>query len=252
MRKILFTLSATLLASASALAQTDTLAVGHKEEVKVIRSGLGWDFSLIEKKRRKTYLGINIRAQATAGWNFILDKPSDMNMKWVSTYELGLEPLHFVFEPANKWKLTLSMGYLFNRYTFRDCMMTTPSEGTTKIVPVPDGCSIQTSSIYTHSGIFTLMAKYQPAKNHSIGLGISWIGRTMDECYYKSKLNMPDGTTVTDMNEMPIQRNLLGIKAEYMYIDRIGFYLRYIPTRVFRKDHAPNFQQLCVGLQVRL
>lgn len=228
----------------------------EKEEIittsKNVGSGLGWDFSLLEGRNSTPQIELSLRAQMYAGWNFMLNKPSDMKQNWFKSYEAGIDIFHVAFYPrSNKWWLSADWGIVLSQYRFKDNMMTTASDGTIVMAPYPDGSSSQSSAFRTLSGGLTFMGHYQLAKEHSVGLGLVWNSKIMDNCSYKTKYSLSDGTPVTDMNELPIRSNLLSIKAEYMFIDKIGLYLRYTPMSIFKKDKAPKFSELNVGFQVR-
>lgn len=228
----------------------------EKEDVtttsKNVGSGLGWDFSLLEGRNSTPQIELSLRAQMYVGWNFMLNKPSDMKQNWFKSYEGGIDIFHLAFYPrSNKWWLSADWGIVLSQYCFKDNMMTTAPDGTVVMAHYPDGSSSQSSSFRTLSGGLTFMGHYRLAKEHSIGLGLVWNSKVMDNCSYKTKYSLPDGTYVTFMNELPIRSNLLSLKAEYMFIDKVGLYLRYTPMSIFKKDKAPKFSELNVGLQVR-
>lgn len=228
----------------------------EKEEVtttsKNVRSGLGWDFSLLEGRNSTALTELSLRAQMYVGWDFMLNNPSDMKQNWFKSYEAGIDIFHVAFYPrTSKWWLSIDWGIVLSQYRFKDNMMTTAPDGTIVMAPYPDGSSSQSSSFRALSGGLTFMGHYQLAKEHSIGLGLVWNSKITDNCSYKTKYKLPDGTSVTDMNELPIRSNLLSIKAEYMFIDKVGLYLRYTPMSIFKKDKAPKFTELNVGLQIR-
>lgn len=291
MKRMIITSLVAALFAANANAQTDTLVVSQPEEVKVIttgdtlnisiegskdnplyyynktvavdqgkeeitttsenvNSGLGWDFSLLE--RNTLQIEMSLRAQMYAGWNFLLSSPADMKTNWFKSYEGGIDIFHLAFYPrTSKWWVSVDWGIVLSQYRFKDNMMTTASDGTIVMAPYPDESSSQSSSFRTLSGALTFMGHYRLAKEHSIGLGLVWNSKIMDNCSYKTKYTLPDGTAVTDMNELPIRSNLFSIKAEYMFVDRVGLYLRYTPMSIFKKDKAPRIGELNVGLQVR-
>ena len=227
-----------------------------KEEItttsKNVGSGVGWDFSLLEGRNSTTLIELSLRAQMYAGWNFMLNSPSDMKLNWFKSYEGGIDIFHLAFYPrANKWWLSADWGIVLSQYRFKDNMMTTASDGTIVMAPYPDESRSQSSAFRTLSGAITFMGHYQLAKEHSIGLGLVWNSKITDNCSYKTKYTLPEGTYVTDMNELPIRCNLLSIKTEYMFGDKVGLYLRYTPMSIFKKDKAPKFSELNVGLQVR-
>lgn len=228
----------------------------EKEEVtttsKNIRSGLGWDFSLLERSNSTPQIELTLRAQVYAGWNILLGRPSDMKQKGTRSFECGLDFMHFVFRPrTDKWRVTLDWGFALNQYRFKRNMMTTATDGTIVMEPYPEESRSANSFFRTMSSGLTLMGHYQFAKNHSVGLGVMWNAKLGDNCYYKTKYKLSDGTSIVDMNELPIRRNLFSIKAEYMFEDKIGLYLRYTPMSIFKKDKAPTFSELNVGLQMR-
>ena len=219
---------------------------------KNVGSGLGWDFSLLEGENSTTLIELSLRAQMYVGWNFMLNNPSDMKQNWFKSYEGGIDIFNLAFYPrSNKWWLSADWGIVLSQYRFKDNMMTTAPDGTIVMAPYPDGSSSQSSAFRTLSGGLTVMGHYRLAKEHSIGLGLVWNSKIMDNCSYKTKYTLSDGTSVTDMNELPIRSNLLFIKAEYMFINKVGMYLRYTPMSIFKKDKAPKFSELNVGLQVR-
>ena len=227
-----------------------------KEEItttsKNVGSGLGWDFSLLEGKNAIPKIELSLRAQMYVGWNFMLNNPSDMKQNWFKSYEGGFDIFYLAFYPrSNRWWLSADWGIVLSQYRFKNNMMTTASDGTIVMAPYPDGSNSQSSAFRTLSGGLTFMGHYRLAKEHSIGLGIVWNSKIMDNCSYKTKYTLPDGTNVTDMNELPIRSNLLSIKAEYMFIDKVGLYLRYTPMSMFKTNKAPKFNELNVGLQVR-
>lgn len=228
----------------------------EKEEVtttsKNVGSGLGWDFSLLEGRNSTPQIELSLRAQMYVGWNFMLNKPSDMKQNWFKSLEAGIDIFHLAFYPRNnKWWMSIDWGIVLSQYRLKDNMMTTAPDGTIVMAPYPNESSSQSSSFRTLSGGLTFMGHYQLAKDHSIGLGLVWNSKLMDNCSYKTKYTLPDGTSVTDMNELPVRSNLFSIKAEYMFINRVGIYLRYTPMSMFKTDKAPKFNELNVGLQVR-
>lgn len=228
----------------------------EKEEITTISknagSGLGWDFSLLEGKNSTTLIELSLRAQMYAGWNFMLNKPSGMTQSGFKSYEGGLDIFHLAFYPrTDTWWLSADWGIVLSQYRLKDNRMTTAPDGTIVMAPYPDDSSKQSSAFRTLSGGLTFMGHYRLAKEHSIGLGLVWNSKIRDNCSYKTKYTLPDGTPVTDMNELPIRSNLLALKAEYMYIDKVGLYLRYTPMSMFKKDRAPRFHELNLGLQVR-
>ncbi len=228
----------------------------EKEDItttsKNVGSGLGWDFSLLEGRNSTTLIELSLRAQMYVGWNFMFNNPSDLKQNLFKSYEGGIDIFHLAFYPrSNKWWLSTDWGIVLSQYRFKDNMMTTASYGTIVMSPYPDGSSSQSSAFRTLSGGITFMGHYRLAKEHSIGLGLVWNSKIMDNCSYKTKYTLPDGTPVTDMNELPIRSNLLSVKAEYMFIDKVGLYLRYTPMSIFKTDKAPKFSELNVGLQVR-
>lgn len=228
----------------------------EKEEVtttsKNVGSGLGWDFSLLEGRNSTPEIELSLRAQMYVGWNFMLNKPSDIKQNWFKSYEGGIDIFHLAFYPrSNKWWLSTDWGIVLSQYRFKDNMMTTAPDGTIVMAPYPDGSSSQSSAFRTLSGGLTFMGHYRLAKEHSIGLGLVWNSKIIDNCSYKTKYMLPDGASVTDMNELPIRSNLLSIKAEYMFADKVGLYLRYTPMSILKTDKAPKFNELNVGLQVR-
>lgn len=217
-----------------------------------VRSGLGWDFSLIENSHSTPTLEVSVRGQLYAGWNIALGAPSGMKTKWFPTTEVGIDLLHFKFMPrTDKWWATLRMGFQFSRYVFKDCMMQTVPDGTFRIAPFPDGSSSQSASFITLGGTMTLMGHYRLGKKHSIGLGAVWRVLSDDNCSFKSKYTLSDGTPVIDMNELPQRRHQFAIQAEYMFDNQAGFYIRYTPMSILKKGIAPSFQQLTVGAQIR-
>lgn len=228
----------------------------EKEEVtttsKNVGSGLGWDFSLLEGRNSTALTELSLRAQMYVGWNFMLNNPSDMKQNWFKSYEAGIDIFHLAFYPRTiKWWLSADWGIVLSQYRFKDNMMTTASDGTIVMAPYPDGSSSQSSSLRTLSGGLTFMGHYRLAKEHSVGLGLVWNSKIMDNCSYKTKYTLSDGASITDMNELPIRSNLISFKAEYMFMDRIGLYLRYSPMSIFKNGKAPKFNELNVGFQVR-
>lgn len=228
----------------------------EKEDVtttsKNVGSGLGWDFSLLEGRNSTPVVELSLRAQMYVGWNFLLNKPSGVRQNWIKSYEGGIDIFHLAFYPrSNKWWISTDWGIVLSQYRFKNNMMTTTPDGRIVMVPYPDESSSHSSSFRTWSSSLTFMGNYRLAKEHSIGLGLVWNSKVIDNCSYKTKYTLSDGTSVTDMNELPIRRNLLSIKAEYMFADKIGLYLRYTPMSIFKKDKAPRFSELNVGLQVR-
>lgn len=228
----------------------------EKEEVtttsKNIRSGLGWDFSLLERRNSTPQIELTIRAQMYAGWHILLGRPSDMKQKCARSFECGIDIMHFVLHPrTDKWWLSLDWGLVLNQYRFKRNMMTTAPDGTIVMEPYPEESHSKNSFFRTLSSGLTLMGHYQFAKDHSLGLGLMWNSKIGDNCHYKTKYKLSDGTTVVNMNELPIRSNLLSIKAEYMFQNYIGLYLLYTPMSIFKKDKAPKFSELNIGLQMR-
>lgn len=234
-----------------------TVVTDHSQEEvtttsKNVGSGLGWDFSLLEGRNTAPRMEVSLRPQIYAGWNFLLNNPSDMKLDWAKSIEAGFDIFHIAFYPrTDKWWLSLDWGILASTYQFKHNMMTTASDGTIIMAPYPDGSSSQSSSFRTLSSNLTLMGHYRLAKEHSIGLGLVLNSKTIDNCSYKTKYALPDGTAITDMNELPVHSNILAIKAEYMFADRFGIYLRYTPMSIFKKGNAPDFRELSAGFQVR-
>lgn len=72
-----------------------------KEEItttsKNVGSGVGWDFSLLEGRNSTTLIELSLRAQMYAGWNFMLNNPSDMKLNWFKSYEGGIDIFHLAF-----------------------------------------------------------------------------------------------------------------------------------------------------------
>lgn len=228
----------------------------EKEEVtttsKNIRSGLGWDFSLIEGRNSTPQLELTIRAQMYAGWTILLGRPSDMKQRCARSLECGLDLMHFVLRPrTDKWWLSLDWGCVLNQYRFKRNMMTTATDGTIVMEQYPEDSRSRNSFFRTLSSGLTLMGHYQFAKNHSVGLGVIWSSKMGDNCHYKTKYKLSDGTTVVDMNELPIRRNLFSIKAEYMFDSNIGMYIHYTPMSILKKEKGPKFSELNFGLQMR-
>lgn len=228
----------------------------EKDEVTTtsqnVGSGLGWDFSLLERQKKTSLLELSVKAQMYVGWNFVLDNSSNMKQNWCKSYEGGLDIFHLIYYPrSSKWWLSVDWGIVLSQYRFKDNMMTTASDGTIVMTPYPDGSSSQSSSLRTLSGSLAFMGHYRPAKEHSVGLGLVWNSKIMDNCSYKTKYTLSDGSKVIEMNELPIRSNLFSIKAEYMFADKVGLYLRYTPMSMFKTDKAPKFNELNVGLQVR-
>lgn len=228
----------------------------EKEEVtttsKNVGSGLGWDFSLLEGRNSTALTELSLRAQMYVGWDFMLNNPSDMKQNWFKSYEAGIDIFHLTFYPRTiKWWLSADWGIVLSQYRFKDNMMTTASDGTIVMAPYPDGSSSQSSSFRTLSGGLTFMGHYRLTKEHSVGLGLVWNSKIMDNCSYKTKYTLSDGASITDMNELPIRSNLISFKAEYMFMDRIGLYLRYSPMSIFKNGKAPKINELNVGFQVR-
>ena len=217
-----------------------------------VGSRLGWDFSLIEDRNSTAEIELGFVTQLSAGWNVLLGKPSEMKTKWFPTQDLGIDIFRLAVRPAKtKWWVSLDWGALINQYHLKDCMMTASQDGSVGIFQYPEGSSSRSSHFQTVSSNLTLMGHYYISKNNSLGLGISWNERIMDNGSYKTKYTLSDGTKVVDMNELPIRRNLFSIKAEYMMDNRYGFYLRYTPMSMFHKGKGPSFQQLALGFQVR-
>lgn len=228
----------------------------EKEEVtttsKNIRSGLGWDFSLLERRNSTPQLELTIRAQMYAGWNILLGRPSDMKQRCARSLECGLDLMHFVYHPrTDKWWMSLDWGCVLNQYRFKKNMMTTAPDGTVVMEPYPEESRSKNSFFRTLSSGLTLMGHYQFAQRHSVGLGLMWSSKMGDNCHYKTKYKLSDGTTVVNMNELPIRRNLFSIKAEYMFDSKIGLYLHYTPMSILKKDKGPKFSELNFGLQMR-
>lgn len=221
---------------------------------KNAKSGLGWDFSLIESDngRNPWRLYAEIRPQLYAGWNIPLGKPSDMRLKWFPSREAGLDIARFAFRPrTGKWGISLDWGIMMSEYHFKDCMMTMADNGNISMSQFPEGSSEQSSYMRTVSLSFTLMGRYRIGKQDEIGLGVTWNEQTSNGCYYKTKYKLSDGSSIVDMNEIPVLQNRFSIKAEYMFDHVGGIYLRYTPMSILKKSKAPNFQQLTLGLQVR-
>lgn len=217
-----------------------------------IGSGLGWDFSLLEGSNSTPQIELALKAQLYAGWNVLLSNPSDMRLKWRPSYEAGIDIFHLVFYPrTSKWWVSADWGIVLNQHRFKNNMMTTASDGTIVMAPYPEESSSRSSAFRTLSGAVTFMGHYRFAKEHSVGLGLTCNTKLKDNCSYKTKYTLSDDTPVIDMNELPIRKNLLSIKAEYMYTDKIGLYLRYTPMSTFKKGKAPDFTELNIGLQVR-
>lgn len=218
-----------------------------------VRSGLGWDFSLIESKKSRTLLDLLIKANIYAGWNFLLDKPTAMKTNPFLSPECGIDLFHLKFHPrTDKWWISLDFGALLSWYEFKNCMMTTEQDGTVSMKPFPEESTSQSSKFMTISGALSLMWHYRIYKTSSLGLGVVWIPRVTDNCNYKTKYALSDGTAVTDMNELPINRNLVSIKAEYLLGNKAGLYIRYTPTPILKKGKAPHCQQINVGVQLNL
>lgn len=228
----------------------------EKEQVTAssrnVRSGLGWDFSRIEDNTSCTQIELSLQPQLYAGWSFALGKPSDMKLKGWSTYEAGLDILHLGVMPGRKnWWVSLDWGILMSRYYLKDCMMQTAADGSVTISPYPDGSGNESSFFRTLSSSLTLMWHHHVGKKSSLGLGVSWISSSLDNCNYKTQYDLSDGTHIVDMNELPIRGNLFSIKAEYMFARHTGLYLRYTPMSILSKCKGPRFQQLNLGLQLK-
>lgn len=228
-----------------------------KEEITTTsrnaESGLGWDFSLIESKKSRTLLELLIKANMYVGWNFLLDKPTAMKTNPFLSPEFGIDIFHLNFHPrTDKWWLSLDFGALLSWYNFKKSMMTTDPDGTVVMAAFPDESTSQSSKFMTISGALSLMWHYRVYKTSSFGLGVVWTPRVTDDCSYKTKYTTSDGISVTDMNELPINRNPVSIKAEYLLGNKVGLYIRYTPTPILKKGRAPHCQQLNVGVQLRL
>lgn len=217
-----------------------------------VGSSLGWDFSLLEQRESTSQISLNLRAQLYAGWGIPLGIPSGMSFKGAKNLEAGLDIFQLKFLPRSaKWSVSLDWGMMFNNYHLKNCMFTSPAEGTVAVTPFPTDAESCSSSFFTLSSNLMLMGHYHFGKSHQLGLGLGWQAQVLNNCYFKTKYTQADGTRVTEMNELPLQRNQLFIKAEYMY-GRVGFYLRFMPLSLLKKDKAPSFEQMSVGFQVRL
>lgn len=219
---------------------------------KDVGSHLGWDFSLLEGNATTSEIVLSLKAQLYVGWNILMNTTTDMKLKGFSSYEAGIDIFHLSYYPrSNRWWLSADWGIVLSRYYFKDRMMTAASDGITAMSMFPNGSSSQSSLLQTLGGNLTLIGHHRLAKEHSVGLGVTWSEKVMDNCYYKSKYTLSDGSSITDMNEAPIRSNLFSIKAEYMFADQIGLYLRYSPMSVLKTEKAPGFKQINVGFQVR-
>lgn len=216
-----------------------------------ISTSIGWDFSLVEKDKSDMVLDLYFCPQFSLGWNIPLGKPADMKLKGIRSGEFGLDICRFRYIPSgSRWKFCLYYGFLFNRYVFKKSMMTSSSDGNVFFTPYPDEVNSRSSATNALSSNLTLMTHYQLKKNREVGLGIALTNPLMMHCLYKSKYKLPDGTSVVDMYELPMRRSLFSIKAEYMF-RQFGFYLRYTPMSILKKDKGPSFQQLSLGLQMK-
>ena len=216
-----------------------------------VGSSLGWDFSLLEQRNSTPQISLNLRSQLYAGWAIPLGTPSGMSFKGAKNLEAGLDIFQLKFLPRSaKWSASLDWGLQFNNYHLKNCMFTSPTEGTVNVKPFPADTKSCSSSFFTLSSNLMLMGHYHFGKSHQVGLGLGWQAQAMYHNYFKTKYTQSDDTRVTEMNELPLQKHQFFIKAEYMY-DRAGFYLRFMPLPLLQKDKGPAFEQMSIGFQVK-
>lgn len=226
----------------------------EKEEVTRTSSHglLGWDFSRIENDASTSEIEISLGTSMGFGWNTLLGKPDGMKMKWSSTVEASIGIAQLRFTPArSSWWFTFDWGFNFTQYRLKHCMIASTGDMKAEVAPFADNASGGKSMFYAMSGEFTLMAHRYIGKHNHVGLGLVCNEMSDKYCMYKTSYTLDDGTKVKMMDDINTRSYLFGIKAEWMFFDNMELYAKYTATPLFKKDCGPSFRQLSVGLQLR-
>lgn len=174
--------------------------------------------------------------------------PGDIEFAPFRSWEINWTLLQYDYTPK-KCNTTFSAGLGFN---WRYYTLSGHKNGFVKgaddvinVIPAGVGCDDFASNIHTTSLSMPLLIKQKFSKDFAISVGaqLNWnyYGRVQN--YYEIGDDESDIYT-KKIGQRPITVDVLGI----IHVWDIGFYCKYSPMSVLKKDRGPEFKSLAVGI----
>ena len=181
------------------------------------------------------------------GINIPTGAPDGVEFAPFRSWEINWTLLQYDYTPK-KWNTTFSAGLGFN---WRYYTLSGHKNGFVKVddvinvIPAGVGCDDFASNIHTTSLSMPLLIKQKFSKDFAISVGaqLNWnyYGRVQN--YYEIGDDESDIYT-KKIGQRPITVDVLGI----IHVWDIGFYCKYSPMSVLKKDRGLEFKSLAVGI----
>lgn len=202
---------------------------------------------LPEKENRSRMYAV-IKGSLLLGVNVPLGAPSEMSFSSKS-YEIWLPSvLSFQYRPLNsKWQVHWDWGLDWRNYRIKDNQrFVKDEEGNVSLTTYPEGVSPKYSRIKVFSCTWALKLQYEFTSKNFISFGpvlsmnnsSSIMTRYSDEQGRKIKEKASD---------LKINRVTVDLFMAYR-CHSLGFYVKYSPMNVFRKNSGPEFNNISLGV----
>jgi hypothetical protein len=173
--------------------------------------------------------------------------PDGVDFAPFRSWEFQWTILQYGYTPKNtKTTFSVGMGFNWRNYTLsgHDKMFSKVND-VTLVTPSASTMHELSSSIHTTSLSMPLLVKQRFSKDFALSLGAqlnyNFHGRVINE--YEHGDDDVDIST-KKIGERPFTVDLLGI----VHVCQLGFYCKYSPMSVLKKDRGPEFKSLAVGI----
>lgn len=182
------------------------------------------------------------------GVNIPTGAPSGVDFAPFRSWEIGWTITQYDWTPKkSKTTISAGLGIISRNYTLSGHdMMFGKENGIIVVGHRPGEFSELSSSIYTFGFQMPLLIKQRFSKNFAISVGaqLNWY------CYNRVSNNYENGDNQYDISTKdigcrPLTVDILGI------IDvakSFGFYCKYSPMTVLKKDRGPEFKSISAGI----
>ena len=213
-----------------------TLAVGDEEEIN------DGGIKVAKGKDDDDCLSMHLYV----GGNIPTGTPDGVDFSYWRSLDINLTVIQYDYRPKNsKVCLSAGLGFGWREYPLDGHKhMFYKKDNIVSVGPADANMDNLRSDIHTTSLTMPLLAKYSFSKNFAVSLGaqLNWnfYGRVGNS--YKIGDNDYDVNT-RKIGQRPFTVDVMGI----IHVWKIGFYCKYSPMSVFKKDKGPDFKSLSVG-----
>lgn len=195
----------------------------------------------------KSELSVDIGLSVLLGQNFAMNAPKNMNLSKAS-YEVWLpNVLTYRYNPHNsRFSFSWDWGFDWRNFRLEDSTrFIADEEGTVSIGNYPENAKRDFSRIKIHSGTWTFLVKYNFGGFGHLQAGpvVSFNQGSILTKYMQDNETKRDKTK--NLKVTPITVDWVGALS----VDGVGFYIKYSPQNLFRKDWGPQFSALTVGVK---